>query len=637
MRINVKKFVFVGVKKDRNLFFARAQKMGHFQFIHKSDRDYVVPEDVVQMRRVLKILKPHSLEKQVLLHPSEMPKVISQICTLHDTIEKLSDEAAGLRSELIKIEPLGMFDIREVKELSQKTGLCFQFFFMKHDKIKQEELPSELIYISHWYDFNYYLYIGEKPFVHPYFTEIMVKQPLAAVKKELFAVAADLKKHEQELRGMTRFFSSIERYLVSRLNAVNLEFAYGDVDVWLKGEIFSIEAYVPKNKVKYLRNLCVDLGIDYAEVATSKSETLPTYLENKGAAKIGEDLVKIYDTPSVEDKDPSLWVLCAFALFFGMIISDAAYGFIFLAASLFFYFKVRRGKPVLRRISKLALLLSSSTILWGILIATYFSIQISPENPISKPSILLYLVEKKLDFQIRHKDEMYEFWIKEFPHLKETNSPVDFIKKGKVINGDEARFVIMEETSDSILMEISLVVGILHLILSFCRNIYRNLASVAWIFVIIGGFLFFPKIVEANIFVEYVFGMRAPLMYLWGQWLLYGGLIGMFAISIVQSGFAGLLAVFKVIEVFADTLSYLRLYALGLASIVLASTCNEIAHMVGGGVQGAVVLLVGHSINISLGTMAGVIHGLRLNFLEWYHHSFEGGGKLFNPLRLLTY
>jgi V/A-type H+-transporting ATPase subunit I len=121
-----------------------------------------------------------------------------------------------------------------------------------------------------------------------------------------------------------------------------------------------------------------------------------------------------------------------------------------------------------------------------------------------------------------------------------------------------------------------------------------------------------------------------------GEQLLYGGLIVAIVLSIVQTGFSGLASVFKIVEVFADTLSYLRLYALGLASMVLAGTFNEMGAMVGGYVFGAIIIVLGHMINIGLGVGAGVIHGLRLNFLEWYHHSFEGGGKKFNPLRLLV-
>ena len=51
---------------------------------------------------------------------------------------------------------------------------------------------------------------------------------------------------------------------------------------------------------------------------------------------------------------------------------------------------------------------------------------------------------------------------------------------------------------------------------------------------------------------------------------------------------------------------------------------------------GFFILLCGHGVNIVLGIMGGVIHGLRLNFLEWYRHCFEGGGRLFNPLRKVS-
>ena len=50
---------------------------------------------------------------------------------------------------------------------------------------------------------------------------------------------------------------------------------------------------------------------------------------------------------------------------------------------------------------------------------------------------------------------------------------------------------------------------------------------------------------------------------------------------------------------------------------------------------GVLIIIFGHLMNISLNIMSGAIHGLRLNFIEWYHYSFEGDGKLFDPLRLL--
>jgi V/A-type H+-transporting ATPase subunit I len=88
------------------------------------------------------------------------------------------------------------------------------------------------------------------------------------------------------------------------------------------------------------------------------------------------------------------------------------------------------------------------------------------------------------------------------------------------------------------------------------------------------------------------------------------------------------------IQVFSDILSYLRLYALALAGMVMADTVNTTLGIEIGIIGTIFVILFGHVINISLSAMSATIHGLRLNFLEWYRYSFEGGGRLFNPLRI---
>ncbi|MCB1136617.1 MAG: V-type ATP synthase subunit I, partial [Chlamydiia bacterium] len=120
-----------------------------------------------------------------------------------------------------------------------------------------------------------------------------------------------------------------------------------------------------------------------------------------------------------------------------------------------------------------------------------------------------------------------------------------------------------------------------------------------------------------------------------GLELLYGGMGSALLLAIIQNKGAGVLEIMNLIQVFADVLSYLRLYALGLAGAMMSATFNQIGAEVSF-VAGMLIILIGHTVNIVLSIMGGVIHGLRLNFLEWYHYSFEGGGKLFNPLRRLS-
>ena len=115
--------------------------------------------------------------------------------------------------------------------------------------------------------------------------------------------------------------------------------------------------------------------------------------------------------------------------------------------------------------------------------------------------------------------------------------------------------------------------------------------------------------------------------------MLYGGIGLAFVFALIQKKWGAFHELMNVVQIFGDVLSYIRLYALALAGMMVASTFNSLG-VSAGLLGGIVIILFGHLTNISLSIMGGVIHGLRLNFLEWYHYSFEGGGRLFNPLRL---
>jgi V/A-type H+-transporting ATPase subunit I len=93
----------------------------------------------------------------------------------------------------------------------------------------------------------------------------------------------------------------------------------------------------------------------------------------------------------------------------------------------------------------------------------------------------------------------------------------------------------------------------------------------------------------------------------------------------------------SVIGSFSDVVSYLRLFAVGYASVVLSSTFNDMALAGGinsiiGGLGAALILFLGHTLNIILGMMAVVVHGIRLNMLEFSGHlGMQWSGKKYDP------
>jgi len=99
------------------------------------------------------------------------------------------------------------------------------------------------------------------------------------------------------------------------------------------------------------------------------------------------------------------------------------------------------------------------------------------------------------------------------------------------------------------------------------------------------------------------------------------------------------LALTKLSAVFGDVLSYLRLFALGFAETSLAMAFNNLAADVVGRLPGlgllpaALILLVGHALNLVLGVASGFVHGLRLNFIEFFNWSLEAEGRPFRAFR----
>lgn len=636
MIVDLHKYLIMGSKVDMDRFFELAQRAGFMEFIGISHKKALeMPQDAKTILSAIKIVRSHSGSSTDPYVPNLDPvRLAEQIIKMNDEHEKLLEEERILHAEIARIHAFGNFSKADIDWVEREGKRVFQFFCMKSDLAMVSSLPHEVIYVGTDYDLDYFIAINKEKTQYPKMIEILVEKPAQELRERLHRVKLDLTKLEQEIRESAQATPYLQTGLLDYLNEYHLELVKHDAASPIGESVFAIEAWVPKTKIKSLFGLVSHLDVLVEEISIEKRDKIPTYEENKGVAKIGEDLVHVYDIPAHTDKDPSLWILIFFSLFFAMIVSDAGYGAIYLSIGLILKWKCKKASGFLKRFIKLVLIASTACIIWGTATASFFGIEIGPQNPLRKISFLDYLASKKAEYHLAKKDDVYDEYVKQFPAVANVTTPQELFLATKTKIDDKVIYQAQANFLDDILLELSLFIGTIHISLSFIRNMRKNWTGIGWIFFMVGGYLYFPSFLDATSLVNFMGWISKPVAYVIGEQMLYVGLGLVFIISLLMKKKWGALhELTNAIQVFADVLSYLRLYALALAGMIMAATFNELG-VKAGVVGGFFIILIGHATNLTLTVMSGVIHGLRLNFLEWYHYSFEGGGRLFNPLRI---
>jgi V/A-type H+-transporting ATPase subunit I len=633
MREDVKKFLFLGLEEDKEAFFQRAQVQGLIHFIdpHQSGHKEI-PQDVQRVTAAIKILRglPPREQEENFSHLNA-DNIVDHILRLHELNEKLQEDIRVLAIERSRIEVFGDFSFEDIDYIEKKGKCKIQFFCARPNLFAEEPEPENLIFVASEHGLDYYMAINDHPVAYEKMIEMKFEHSLGKIKKMTAAAQKEHYNIDHELIEYEKYNNFLHQALIDKLNRYHLYDAQTYVQQAMGSSLFAVEGWIPANKVDQLQNIIGNLNVYADEIAIEPTDKIPTYLENQGLGRLGEDLVHIYDTPSATDKDPSMWVLGAFALFFAFIISDAGYGLVFLALALFLRYKYPHLKGAAKRVLDLFTVLSVGCIIWGILMTSFFGLQIDIQNPIRKLSLVQWLAEKKVTYHLEHHDSTAREWLEKYPELKGVTDPYVYLSFSPDPNKGP---IILNRITDNVMFELALFIGVVHLIISLLRYVRRNWHNIGWVAFLIGAYLYFPYYLKTPSLLNYAAGIPLTVEGQVGFQLMLAGVGVAWVLAIIHYGWVGIFEFMVLIQVFADTLSYLRLYALGLAGAIVASTINEIASGMPL-MAGILLILVSHFINIILCIMSGVIHGLRLNFIEWYHYSFEGGGKQFQPLKLL--
>lgn len=635
MRIDVKKFLFIGIEAEKEAFFTKAQEKGLVHFIDTNKtRIKEIPLPVAHITRAIKILRGlPTLEQEEVDHLTLSKEIAEKIIQLKERIEDLEEEKRMNGLEISRVHIFGDFSLKD-KEVIEKEGKRkIQFFYAKEGFAEQNSLPDTLLKIGTEYGLDYFVSVAKEDMKYERMSEMLIDTPLGELLNREREIKKELHHSENELKTYAKYNRFLHNALIDQLNSYELTVAQKSTQEEMQGELFAVEGWAPFPQIPELHDFVNQMTIHIEEVAIEAEDIVPTYLENEGIRRVGEDLVHIYDTPSPTDKDPSLWVLVWFSIFFAMIIGDAGYGLVFLGTAVYARYKYGELKGLGLRVWKLLLILSLAVVSWGLMTHSFFGYEFDTHHPVRQYSPMNWLVHKKAEYLLKHREgEAFQEWMKRFPALEKATNAQEVINGAVTINEDHVSYEMASKFADNILLELALGIGIIHLSFSFLRNLRRNSSGIGWVLFMIGCYLYFPHYLEALSIFNFVMNIDPVDTAKNGLYLIYCGLGLAMGLAFIRDKAWGLLEAMNLIQVFSDVLSYLRLYALALAGAIVTTTINEFAVAVPF-VFGVMLFIIGHLTNIMLGIMGGVLHGLRLNFLEWYHYSFEGGGKLFSPLR----
>jgi len=404
---------------------------------------------------------------------------------------------------------------------------------------------------------------------------------------------------DDEFASCGRYLDAYRKQLArtdqsTRFEEVAASMSDGDRIAWVTG-------YVPEPKADAFRDLAAANGWGYLMDDPTEDDDPPTLVQYPKGVGIIKPVFDILGTvPGYREYDISMWFLLFFTLFFAMIIGDAGYGLIFLAVAVGLHVKQKKAT----NITVLLYVLSIATVVWGSLTGTWFgSEKILQAVPFLKKLVIP---------QIANYPELFGV---------ETTSAQNMVMKFCFIIG-------------AVQLSLACILNVIHKIpkkdLSAVADVGWMIDVLALYFMVLQLVIGAPTNVSAvfacvgiGFVLVCVFGSQAP-----GQSFGQG----------LKAGLGGFFTTFlNTISCFSNIMSYIRLFAVGMASLAIAQSFNNMA---GGMLQGfalpagILVLVIGHGLNLVMGLLSVVVHGVRLNLLEFSGQlGMEWTGVSYDPFR----
>ncbi len=504
--------------------------------------------------------------------------------------DAMESQLSQLHRDMEERMPWGKFDVKNLEKL-QECGLKLHFYKAKTSamdpawtenyalsEISNDGTSTYFVVVSD--DENYDFPLKEMPAPDSDCTDIEKKiNDLQYEIEKKYRHLAELKCHEKDL----------QKELDKTMSKLDLHLAHISGTKAAEDYITVLEGFAPSNTISSVRELLDKEEVLYLEENACVTDNPPIKLKNNKYVSMFELLTDMYGRPKYNEFDPTVFISIFFMLFFAFCMGDAGYGLVLIGASIAL-------KKMMPDIAKLGMVLGIATTVIGFFFHTFFS--------------------------------------------------TDMLTWSIIPDAVKRCMVPTEIAGFDGTMVLAILVGIVHICLAMIVKTYQatkvngfanSLGTWGWTLLIVGGVivggLALIGVMESTVatWVIIIIGILSAL--------------GIFFLNnihrnpLVNMG-VGLWDTYQMVTgLLGDVLSYLRLYALGLAGAKLGEAFNAIGVQAlgDGGVNWIwfiLIVVIGHVLNVAMCVLGAFVHPLRLNFLEFFKNSgYEGTGRKYNPLK----
>ncbi len=585
--VPLKKVTICGLAREKGVVLEHLQALGCMHLLPLKAAPAEIEKvasphaaDATKALQFLTAVPPR--RKQVRRDPDfDVADFVENVTALRDSLRDARDRRDFLQNRIAGVEPWGDIDFPPHASLAGYR-LWFYEVPVKHlDSLQALDIPWQIVRRDH--RVAYAILISKH---EPADTLLPVRRthtgalPLRELRARLEETEIEIEDLLGQRQALTRYIYLLSRNLAEAENRAAL--AHAEQQVLADDALIAVQGWVPADTIPQIEAYAEENSLACLVEDPEPDETPPTLVDQPQGMEAGTDLTMFYQVPNYRAWDPT-WILSAsFAVFFAMILADAGYGLVLLVGLMLFWRRLGTT-PRAKGYRLLGLALFGTTIAYGVMVGSYFGFSPPPDGFLAR---------------------LHLFSVDDFDTM----------------------------------MRLSIVIGVLHIgfanaMAAYAKRHRRSaLSNLGWIAGLAGGLWLWlapenglptapgSALLALAVILIAGFSSDRPITKPSDHaWRLLDGL----------QSLAGMMGAF------GDVLSYMRLFALGLASASLAITFNDLARdavaaLPGLGLlAGGLILLIGHALNLGLSLMSGVVHGLRLNFIEFYKWGLPEEGTAF--------